>query len=50
MDGAEPVRRIFRDDHKIAFSDSLRFSTFDARAGKVLGIGALFVREFARRS
>src|ERR1700683_310675 len=43
INGAEPVRCIFRDDHKIALCAGLGFSAFDSRPAQIFGVVALFV-------
>src|SRR6185295_8684649 len=46
VDGAEPVRRIFRNDDEVALRDLPRGAAFDAGAGKIVAVG-LLIGEFA---
>src|SRR5216684_3411709 len=47
VDGAEPVRRILRNENPIAFGDVARGSALDRGASQIGGIGSLLVDELA---
>src|SRR6266699_1584868 len=49
IDGAEPMRRVFRNENEISFCDGARRSTFNRRATEVRGICSSLLDELATR-
>ena len=49
VDRTKPVRRVFRNDHKIALRDSLLRAAFDASPGEIFRVGTGFFHQLASR-
>src|ERR1700730_16652403 len=49
IDGAEPMRRVFRNENEISFCDGARRSAFNRRATEVRGICSSLLDELATR-